>query len=411
MSGTNWRNLIFAGLVLASPQVWAQCSSTCAPDGKQASGAIYRICMPQPGCYNGNLVIYAHGYVDAYQPVAIPEDQLELPDGTNLPRLMNNLGFAFATTSYSRNGLAVLEGVKDIRDLVDIFKARHGGVDKVYLVGPSEGGLITAKSIETYPGVYSGGVAACGPVGNFRTQINYLGDFRVLFDYLFPGLIPGKATKVPQTVIDNWEKVYEPRIRKAVKDKPEVAAELIRVAKVPIGLDAANNEDAIVRVAWYSVFATNDATQQLGGQPFDNIGKWYFGSKNDLLLNLKVERAAAESRAVTSLQKYETSGLLSVPLVTMHTTGDPIIPYWHEPLYRQKIEATGSAGKHINLPVFRYGHCQFNVAEALLSFFLVLIQTAGPQPQIKLPASVLQPALSALPASGDAVRASFAGAR
>lgn len=409
MSRINSGTLVLYGLVFAT-QAWAQCSSTCAPDGKQASGAIYRICMPQPSCYNGNLVIYAHGYVDAYQPVAIPEDQLTLPDGTNLPKLINNLGFAFATTSYSRNGLAVLEGVKDIRDLVKIFKARNGSVDKVYVVGPSEGGLITAKSIETYPGVYSGGLAACGPVGNFRSQVNYLGDFRVVLDYLFPGLIPGKSTRVPQAVIDNWTKVYEPRIRKAVKEKPDLAAELIRVAKVPIALNPDNIEDAIIKVAWYSVFATNDARQQLGGQPFDNIGKWYFGSSNDFQLNVKIERVAAEPAAIVSLQKYETSGLLAAPLVTLHTTGDQIIPYWHEFLYRQKVEQTGSGEKHINLPAFRYGHCEFNLTEVLLGFLLVLIQTTG-QSQITLPPSALPPGLSTLPMSSEAIKASFPGAQ
>lgn len=370
---------LICAVILAPAAARAQCSSTCAPDGKQASGAIYRICTPQPSCYNGNLVIYAHGYVDAYQPLRIPEDQLSLPDGTSVPKLINALGFAFATTSYSRNGLAVLEGVRDIRDLVEIYKTRAGGVDKVYLVGPSEGGLITAKSIETYPGVYAGGVAACGPVGSFRDQINYIGDFRVLFDYFFPRVIPGSATHVPQTVIDNWATIYEPRVKQAIRSFPDKAAELIRVAKVSIGQDAANIEDAILTVAWYTVFATNDARQQLGGQPFDNIGRWYSGSQNDFLLNLLVQREAADSQAIIALQKYETSGLLGVPLVTLHTTGDQIIPYWQELLYRQKIERTGSAGKHINLPILRYGHCQFNAFEALLGFGIILFQTAGQQ--------------------------------
>ena len=155
-------------LLLYAVNAAAQCTSTCAPDDKQSSGAIYRVCMPQPGCYNGNLVIYAHGYVDVLQPIAIPEDQLSLPDGTSIPKLINSLGFAFATTSYSRNGLAILEGVRDVRDLVDIFRKRYGAPQRIYVVGPSEGGLVTAKSLEMYPGLYAGGVAACGPVGTFR---------------------------------------------------------------------------------------------------------------------------------------------------------------------------------------------------------------------------------------------------
>ena len=355
---------------------FGQCSSTCAPDAKQGSGAIYRVCMPQPSCYNGNLVIYAHGYVDEFQPVGIPEEQLQFPDGSSIPKLINGLGFAFATTSYSRNGLAVLEGVRDIRDLVNIFTARHGAPQGVYLVGPSEGGLVTVKSMETYPSVYAGGVAACGPIGDFRAQIDYIGNFRVLLDYFFPGAIPGSPVEIPKYVIDGWDTVILPRIRQAVKNNPTAAAELLRVAGVST-LTPAHTEDAIVKVAWYSVFATNDARKQLGGQPFDNIGRFYLGSNNDILLNLFVRRFAADPAAIAAMRRYETSGALVSPLVTLHTTADPIIPYWHEWWYRWKVERSKSAGLHLNIPIVRYGHCQFNAAEALVSFFLVLLQVAG----------------------------------
>jgi pimeloyl-ACP methyl ester carboxylesterase len=356
----------------------AACKSSCRPDGKQGSGAIYRICMPEPGCYNGDLLIYAHGYVDAYEPVGIPEDQLTLPDGTSVPGLINSLGYGFATTSYSRNGLAVVEGVRDVRDLVDVYSRDVGAPRRVYLAGPSEGGLVTAKAVEAYPNVFTGGLAACGPIGNFRAQINYIGDFRVLFDYFFPGVIPGKATEVPQEVIDNWDAVYVPKIKAALIANPAAAIELIRVGRVPIWLSAANIEDAVLSVAWYTVFATNDATQQLGGPPFDNIGKWYTGSSNDVRLNLLVKRYAAAPQALATMQSfYETTGLLSIPVVTMHTTGDQVLPYWHEPLYRAKVESTGSAGKHINIPILRYGHCNLKVAEVLFGFALLVLQTTG----------------------------------
>lgn len=54
----------------------------CDPDQQQASGAIYRICMPIFPPWNGDLVVYAHGYVSPTEAVGIPEDQMRLPDGT-----------------------------------------------------------------------------------------------------------------------------------------------------------------------------------------------------------------------------------------------------------------------------------------------------------------------------------------
>ena len=61
-------------LALSSADARSQASG-CEPDGTQASGSIYRICMPATG-YNGMLVIWAHGFQDAGTPVSIPEDQL-----------------------------------------------------------------------------------------------------------------------------------------------------------------------------------------------------------------------------------------------------------------------------------------------------------------------------------------------
>lgn len=50
----------------------------CDPDGLQESGAVYRICMPTFPPWNGDLVVYAHGYVSPTEPVGIPEDQMTL---------------------------------------------------------------------------------------------------------------------------------------------------------------------------------------------------------------------------------------------------------------------------------------------------------------------------------------------
>ena len=69
-------------------------------DGYQDSGAVYRICMPPAGNWNGDLLVYAHGYVAFNRPVEIPEDQMVVP-GTSLTidQVANTLGYGFATTS------------------------------------------------------------------------------------------------------------------------------------------------------------------------------------------------------------------------------------------------------------------------------------------------------------------------
>ncbi len=357
----------------------ARAESNCAPDGLQTSGAVYRICMPAPEAWNGDLVLFAHGYVAFDQPVAIPEDQLTL-GGLSLPEVANQLGFAFAVTSYRVNGLAVREGIDDLLDLVEVFSAAHGPPRHVYLVGASEGGIISALALEQHADVFDGGLSSCGPVGNFRWQMNYWGDVRVLFDYFFPDVIPGRPVAIPQEVIDNWDTIYAPRVEAALRADPGRLSQLVEVARIPAHpSDGELNVQAVVDLLWYNVFATNDGIAKLGGQPYDNAQRYYRGSENDALLNQRVARFQADPAAVHEIEShYQTSGRIGNPLVTLHTLGDPIIPYWHEPLYGFKIVAGGQAALHTHIPiVLRYGHCNFSVPQALLAFVVLVHEVTG----------------------------------
>lgn len=331
-------------------------------DGVLPSGALSRICVPASG-WNGDLVVWAHGYIAFNEPIAFYH--LDLGD-VSLPDLVQQLGFAFATTSFRVNGLAVLPAVDDVMELVAAFPATAGRAPgKTYMTGASEGGLITALAIERHPTAFTGGVAACGPIGSFARQVDYVGDFRVLFDYFFPGVLPGSPTEIPAALIDDWDAVYVPAIHAAIAARPDLARELLMTS----GAAWDPNEPSTFAttaesVLWYNVFGTNDAVEKVGGNPYDNIGRRYRGSSNDLRLNARVRRVAADPAARAALAPYETSGQLAVPLVTMHTSADQIIPYWHETLYAAKARPTG-AGRLIARPVVRYGHCQFETRELI----------------------------------------------
>jgi pimeloyl-ACP methyl ester carboxylesterase len=370
--------LLLATLLIPSTPVVHAESTGCDPDGVQNSGAIYRICMPADG-WNGDLVLYAHGYVAFNEPIAIPEDQLSLPGGPSLPEIITGLGYAFAVTSYSVNGLAIREGLDDLRELVDIFSSYYGQPKRVYLVGPSEGGIITALAIERYPDIYDAGISACGPVGNFQAQINYWGDVRVLFEYFFPSLLPGTAIFVPDEVIEEWETIYEPKIEAALRAHPAERQQLLATARIPH--NPANEEEsirAILGLLWYNVFATNDGIEKLGGQPYSNRWRIYRGSEDDTRLNQQVGRYTADPAAVAEMQSfYQTTGSLARPLVMIHTI-DPIIPAWHPAIYWVKVAASNSQTRHTYLPFLgRYGHCDFSVPQVLLSFVIMVRQATG----------------------------------
>jgi hypothetical protein len=367
------------------------------------TGGQYLICVPPDGAWNGDLVVYAHGYVAPENPLVVPEDQLVLPDGTSIPETIMGLGYAFAATSYRTNGLAIEHGVTDLVDLVTLFETKAGPAGYVYLVGASEGGLNTALSVERAPDVFDGGAAACGPVGDFRRQVNYWGDVRVLFDYFFPGILPPFTPEeplIPPELIQNWywcgdpdrnvhypctpdpAMAYELRVREALVSHPHQTRQLLDVAHVPVNAsDPGATVEGLVQLLWYNVFAVEDAVEKLGGQPFDNKRRWYSGSDNDWLLNHPrrgVERFKADRAALREIEThYQTSGDLDAPLVTLHTTGDAIVPYWHEPLYRHKVWRNRDWWLHTNIPILRYGHCSFKAEEVLFAFAVLRFKVEG----------------------------------
>lgn len=358
-----------AAVTMPADQAVATLAVTPVPgpcvDGVLPSGALSRMCIPSVG-WNGDLVIFAHGYTAFNVPLDF--QHLTTPDGMSVPNLVQNLGFAFATTSYRRNGLAILEGSDDVRELALAFRAAHGVPPHSYVVGVSEGGIITTLVSERWPNLFSGGLAGCGPNGDFRQQLNYYGDVRVLFDYFFPGVVPGSPISIPTEVINNWDSVYLPRIRAAIAADPAKAKQLVIASKAVVDFeDPAVVETTILRMMWYNVFATNDGVQQLGGNPLDNMTRIYTGSSNDTLLNQRVQRFRADAAALQKVKSYETTGRLSIPLVILHTTGDELIPYWHALLYKAKATFTGK-GQVLLVPVPRQGHCNFTSVELMAAF-------------------------------------------
>jgi pimeloyl-ACP methyl ester carboxylesterase len=347
--------------------------ATCDPDGLQESGSIYRICMPDT-FYNGRLVIWAHGFQDAGTPVSIPEDQLCFAD-ICLPDLLTSLGFAFATNSYSKTGLAVRQGMDDIRDLVNIFTAQKGAPERVYLTGASEGGIITALLAEQYPDVFAAGTAACGPIGSFRYQIDYFGDARVTFEYFWPGLIPGNPLHPSPGLIDGWSDYYDNVVGPTVMADTVRLAQWARVAHLPFD---PNDHDATLQqsvrdVLRYAVVNLNDAVATIGGFPYGNKGRLYEGSLNDEQLNRDVVRVGAEPKALREMKlNYDTTGELQVPLVTLHTTRDQQVPFEHEERYVRKVYLAGAGDEHELFAYVRYGHCNFTSDEALNAFFEML---------------------------------------
>ena len=355
-------------------------------DAQLSSGALFEVCV-SPATWNGDIVVFIPGYHNPASAPDLPDDLTESP----ISFLFIQLGYAFATTSFRGSGLVEPDTWigGDLLELVGTAKTLlHNATGRntrfVYQTGGSQGGLGTVMALERYPGSFSGGLAACGPIGDYRKQIDYVADFRVVFDYTFTPAIPGWPVWEQHLPTDpgfidpsTWG-AAEQSAGAAVDDPANAARtqQVLNVTHAPIDPnDPPTIKATTLDLLWYSFNGTNDAMLKLGGMPFGNVGRLYSGSSDDVALNTGVERfeATADPALVAKLQ---TSGNLRRPLVRIHTTGDPIVPIWHESLYRKKLSFLGKLLDN-SITIDRYGHCNFTDAEVLAAFAVLVLKVTG----------------------------------
>ena len=177
------------------------------------------------------FVIFAHGYVPNLPGVGLDFFDT-LPDGTPVSTLVQSLGFVYATTSYRENGLAILEGADDVRELVGQFTSLVEPPGRTFMTGVSEGGLVAALLAERSLELFTGAFAACGPIGNFRSQVDYFGHFRVLFDYFFPGVFVGTPIDIHPLDLQRWlGGTTQLEIARRLAAEPAKALELMKTAR------------------------------------------------------------------------------------------------------------------------------------------------------------------------------------
>jgi hypothetical protein len=85
-----------------------------------------------------------------------------------------------------------------------------------------------------------------------------------------------------------------------------------------------------------------------------------------------------------------------VPLITLHTTGDHLVPYWHTTLYRGKTIAVDNIALHEHFEADRYGHCNFTVTEILSTVYRLVDMVNNPPPYQPVKRSFL-PLIMAVP--------------
>lgn len=330
-------------------------------EGQLGPGALYTIDVPSD--WNGDLVLWAHGYT-------LPQLPVGHPSGDNLPAIRAGVldrKFAFAVTSYSKNGYAVAEGARQVHQLRGVFSGLVAPPKRTMVLGFSLGGLIGLKLAETHSNLYHGVLLVSGVVGGTRAEVRYIGDLRVLFDGLFPCALPGGVTDVPN------EPFPLPSVFACVSGNPSRVGELACTYRDPrFPLPGRSGEEfvqTILRVLGFHWYAAEDLFDRTHGhQLYDNLDVAYTSCAPGV--NGAVARYTSTADAENFMrQHYEPTGVLRVPVLTLHALHDPEVPSGHELLLKERVVAAGYARNLVQRLPDRYGHTEVFPPDEVLDAF------------------------------------------
>jgi pimeloyl-ACP methyl ester carboxylesterase len=341
--------------------------------GETGPGSVYGIWVPES--WNGDLVLYAHGFVDPALPVGLPtgDGVVDMRDG------LLDLGYAVAYSSFSYNGLEVKDGAQRTKQLRGIFADEFGEPERTYLTGHSLGGLIAVMLAEKYPGHYAGALPMSGIVGGSQGEIDYFAHVRVLFDFFYGPILPGDAMNIPPGV-DLMNDVVLPAIAAVTADPTGLAAISV-VDQTPLPGDTPEElVESLVRALGYNFRAFGDVFDRTHDHyPFDNSGTVYSSSMLPgwLLdaINAGVDRFESTPDARAYMRHYyEPTGELEIPVLTLHGNQDPVAPIFNETMYAQAVADAGKSDLLVQRTIDEYFHTEYYLTDPGVTAMLQAFQ-------------------------------------
>jgi pimeloyl-ACP methyl ester carboxylesterase len=328
----------------------------------------------KPVEWNNDLVLLIHG--------SITQEFEELASQL----VGEGFGVAFATLrAGSGDGSALKEITVATRVAEAQFTSYFGNPDQTYLFGFSRGAHNMTQLLETSPARYSGMLSICGGNGGSQLQWDYFFTARILFDYFYPGVLPGSPDRMPAVDLDAFFGTIAPEVINAILLNPFAAIEMAAVDQYDLRYDDFEElTSGIVQSLAIHSIGVNDLLRAAKGIPFDNTLVTYTGTADDTALNAGIVRLSAEQPARQYLRVwYEPNGSIgSTPVLLLHTSRDPIVPEMaNNDKYEALIQGTGNENFLVRRVVDRFGHCTFSPAEIATGFAeLVAWVEAGKKP-------------------------------
>ena len=317
-------------------------------------GGAYR--MEVPGNWKGGLVLFAHGYRGDSPDIVVSDSPLR--------RHLIQGGYAWAASSYRGNGYRPDWGVDDTLSLRDVFIQKHGAPTWTILHGQSMGGHVLMASLEQHPGEYQGGLAECGVVTG-EGEIDFLAAYTAAAEFI-SGVQLLDITD-PPTFVRAVSGEFVPRMGTPGAYTAR-GRQFDSVVKYLMGGDLPSRTEGLTDRYTANLVprldplrAQSPSTRAVSTRDVHYQIDPGLGLSEDEL-NAGVRRLDPVPGARSGVFG-DMTGSLSVPVLSIHTTGDAYVPFSLEQAYRQKTLEAGTQELLVQRAIRRAGHCTFTQPE------------------------------------------------
>ena len=324
-------------------------------------GGLYRIEIPDH--WNGELALYAHGFVPS---TGARGSELRVGDSPIREHLVDR-GIAWAASSYRCNGYVPGQGLVDTMALTDLFTRFNDGrkPQRVYLTGTSMGGHVTVLGMHEFPKEFAGGLAMCAAAPSCSISSRRWEPR--------PKSSPARRSR--------WARcrtiLQDGRHARQAADYTERGRQL---ASVEIQISGGPRPFAAEGLVSRFLGNINGAAIAGGTTPSNRaVMTTHFKYAIDEGLGLTADTLDARARRKPFDAAFRSEngpyeelvpfdGKLDRPLLTMHGTGDLFVPIFLEQKLKRAVVASGRQ-KLLTQRVYRVpGHCGFSQPEMIAAF-------------------------------------------
>ncbi|WP_411281836.1 alpha/beta hydrolase-fold protein [Gemmatimonas sp.] len=344
-------------------EVSASLGSNVVIEGSTGPGSLYK--MVKPANWNGTLLVYAHGSTGAEDPVALPIV------GERFVNALTQEGVAVAFSSFSESGWNIKDGAQRTHQLNGLFTSKFGQPTTTFVAGQSMGGLIAIKLAEDYPTQYAGSLPICSVAGGTRRQADYDANVWALFDYYYPGVLPGNAAALPPGV-DWFTDIALPAVN-AMYDNRSPVSKIIAITQTPVpGIDFDHQVRGIYFALGLNQFFLGSLVPN-GNPYFDNASTQYTSATLPASELQTINAGIARYRALPSTlngmnNNYTPSGKLKRPMLMLSGSFDPNVPAFNQAAYLAAATSAGSTQFLLQRTLPSEYHCTYPFSDVVSAF-------------------------------------------